>query len=161
MSLVQHVHDTRAQVREHGPGRVGMVRVAAMPAVRFGVGRHAHSVFRPLVDNARRSKGKPPSTSRRRNGAALTCTCMCIIVHEMRTTIDLPDEQRAKLLELAAKRGEKGFSTLVQEAVAVYLEQHAMGGDRVKRALLLRGAMRGDEGDKLLEATQEARKTWR
>ncbi|HKP56834.1 MAG TPA: ribbon-helix-helix protein, CopG family [Polyangiales bacterium] len=79
----------------------------------------------------------------------------------MRTTIDLPDEQRAKLLELAAKRGEKGFSVLVQEAVAAYLEQHASGGDRVRRAMALRGALRGEEGDKLLEATEDARKAWR
>jgi predicted transcriptional regulator len=79
----------------------------------------------------------------------------------MRTTIELPDEQRAKLLELAAKRGEKGFSALVQEAVAAYLAQHATGGERVKRALALRGALRGDEGDKLGEATQDARKAWR
>lgn len=79
----------------------------------------------------------------------------------MRTTIDLPDEQRAKLLELAAKRGEKGFSILIQEAVAAYLEQHATGGERVKRALALRGTLRGKEGDKLLEATEEARKGWR
>lgn len=79
----------------------------------------------------------------------------------MRTTIELPDEQRAKLLELAAKRGEKGFSGLVQEAVAAYLEQHAASGDRVKRALALRGSLRGDEGDELLEATEEARRSWR
>jgi predicted transcriptional regulator len=79
----------------------------------------------------------------------------------MRTTIDLPDEQRAKLLELAAKRGEKGFSVLVQEAVAAYLEQQSRGGERVKRALALRGALRGDEGDQLLAATHEARRGWR
>jgi predicted transcriptional regulator len=79
----------------------------------------------------------------------------------MRTTIELPDEQRAKLLELAAKRGEKGFSGLIQEAVAAYLEQHANSGDRVKRALALRGSLRGDEGDELLAATEEARRSWR
>jgi predicted transcriptional regulator len=82
-------------------------------------------------------------------------------MYQMRTTIDLPDEQRAKLLELAARRGEKEFSVLVQEAVAAYLEQHATGGERVRRALALRGALQGEAGDKLLEATQEARRTWR
>jgi len=87
--------------------------------------------------------------------------CMCIKIPSMRTTIELPDEQRAKLLELAAKRGEKGFSVLVQEAVAAYLEQHASSGDRVKRALALRGALRGDEGEQLSEATQHARRSWR
>jgi hypothetical protein len=80
---------------------------------------------------------------------------------DMRTTIELPDEQRAKLLELVAKRGEKGFSGLIQEAVAAYLEQHATGSERVKRALALRGSLRGDEGEALLEATEEARPSWR
>jgi predicted transcriptional regulator len=80
---------------------------------------------------------------------------------KVRTTIDLPDELRAKLLELAAKRGEKGFSVLVQEAVAAYLEQHAGGGDRIKRALALRGTLGGKDGKALLEATEEARKGWR
>lgn len=79
----------------------------------------------------------------------------------MRTTIELPDEQRAKLLELAAKRGEKGFSVLIQEAVAAYLQQHAGGQDRVRRALALRGSLRGEEGEQLSEATQEARGNWR
>jgi len=36
----------------------------------------------------------------------------------MRTTLEIPDEQRAKLLQLAAARGMKGFSSLVTEALA-------------------------------------------
>ena len=79
----------------------------------------------------------------------------------MRTTIELPDEQRAKLLELAARRGEKGFSVLVQEAVAAYLEQHAGGRERVQRALALRGVLQGEEGERLREAAEEARGNWR
>jgi predicted DNA-binding protein len=39
----------------------------------------------------------------------------------MRTTIEIPDDQRARLLELAARRGEKGFSALVREALELYL----------------------------------------
>lgn len=45
----------------------------------------------------------------------------------MRTTILLTDEQRAKLIELAAQRGHKGYSKLVQDAVDAYLaEQQAL-----------------------------------
>lgn len=39
----------------------------------------------------------------------------------MRTTIELTDEQRAALLAMAARRGLRGYSSLVQEALAKYL----------------------------------------
>lgn len=39
----------------------------------------------------------------------------------MRTTIELTDEQRSALLALAGKRGLRGYSSLVQEALAQYL----------------------------------------
>ena len=39
----------------------------------------------------------------------------------MRTSIELDDELRAALMSLAAKRGLRGYSSLVQEAVAKYL----------------------------------------
>jgi len=40
----------------------------------------------------------------------------------MRTTIDLTDEQRARLLAVAARRGLRGYSLLIQEALAEYLK---------------------------------------
>jgi metal-responsive CopG/Arc/MetJ family transcriptional regulator len=40
----------------------------------------------------------------------------------VRTTVELTDRQRAALRKLAAERGEKGFSRLVQEAIEHYLE---------------------------------------
>ncbi len=40
----------------------------------------------------------------------------------MRTTIQLPEEHKKKLLELAARRGQRGCSRVVEEAVARYLE---------------------------------------
>src|SRR3972149_4767993 len=41
----------------------------------------------------------------------------------MRTTVEITDEQRARLLELAARRGEKGFSKLVQEALERFIDE--------------------------------------
>ena len=40
----------------------------------------------------------------------------------MRTTIELTDEQRARLLAVAARRGLRGYSLVVQEALAAYLK---------------------------------------
>ena len=39
----------------------------------------------------------------------------------MRTTVELTNEQRAALLAKAAQRGIRGYSSLVQEALAQYL----------------------------------------
>ncbi|MCH7921306.1 MAG: ribbon-helix-helix protein, CopG family [Planctomycetes bacterium] len=36
----------------------------------------------------------------------------------MRTTIEMSDHLRAELLQLAAKRGLKGFSQIVEEAIS-------------------------------------------
>ncbi len=43
----------------------------------------------------------------------------------MRTTIEMKPEHRAKLLELAAHRGAKGFSQFVSEALDAYLRAEA------------------------------------
>jgi predicted transcriptional regulator len=44
-------------------------------------------------------------------------------IRVMRTTIELRDDQRARLLEIAAREGRKGFSHLIQEAVDRFLEE--------------------------------------
>jgi len=41
----------------------------------------------------------------------------------MRTRIEIADEQREKLLRMAAERGERTCARLVQEAVTLYLDQ--------------------------------------
>ena len=49
----------------------------------------------------------------------------------MRTTVEITSAQRARLLALAARRGDKGFSRLVQEALDAYLG--AVAGEEAKR----------------------------
>jgi len=44
-------------------------------------------------------------------------------MESMRTTIDLKPEHRARLLELAARRGERGFSSIIGEAVDARLKR--------------------------------------
>ena len=61
----------------------------------------------------------------------------------VRTTIELRDDHRARLLEMAARRGEKGFSSLVAEAVELYLKaqqelDEARRGRRLVRARVRR-----------------------
>jgi hypothetical protein len=78
----------------------------------------------------------------------------------MRTTIELTDLQRAKLLELAAQRREKGFSGLVQEAVDRYLAEEESRSERISAALALAGSLRPEEADALEESARKIRSTW-
>jgi hypothetical protein len=79
----------------------------------------------------------------------------------MRTTVEITDAQRAGLLELAARRGEKGFSRLVQEAVDRLLADERAGKGRVEAALALEGSMTAEAADELTASVARLRSNWR
>jgi metal-responsive CopG/Arc/MetJ family transcriptional regulator len=82
-------------------------------------------------------------------------------VADVRTTIEILDEQRAKLLKLAAERGEKGFSRLVQEALERYLDEAEEHEQRVQAALAALGTLSEEEAAQLEESVRRLRGTWR
>jgi metal-responsive CopG/Arc/MetJ family transcriptional regulator len=79
----------------------------------------------------------------------------------VRTTIELKPEHRAKLLEVAARRGEKGFSTVIAEALQAYLENIAAKERLRRRALALRGSLPKAEADRLRHYAAALRERWR
>ena len=79
----------------------------------------------------------------------------------MRTTIEITDEQRSKLLETAAKRGEKGFSTIIQEALDHYFEGETARQERVARALKAIGSLPAAAADRMEESARKLRRSWR
>jgi Arc/MetJ family transcription regulator len=79
----------------------------------------------------------------------------------MRTTIEITPEHRAKLLELAARRGAKGFSQLVGEALEAYLRAEADREAQRKQAVRLKGALPAREAQALRDAAAALRKSWR
>lgn len=79
----------------------------------------------------------------------------------MRTTVELSDEVRAKLLELAARRGERGFSALVEEAVARFLEEEEKRRRAAGEARSVLGTMSEDEARELEESVRALRERWR
>ena len=79
----------------------------------------------------------------------------------MRTTIDLPDDLRAKLLALAARRGEKGFSTIVREAVTRYLADANDRAAKASRAQAALGRLSQSEASDLHAAVETLRARWR
>jgi hypothetical protein len=80
---------------------------------------------------------------------------------DMRTTVEIKPEHRARLLELAARRGAKGFSQIVAEALEAFLRAEADRESQRKRAALLRGALSGRDAEGLRAATAALRSTWR
>lgn len=79
----------------------------------------------------------------------------------MRTTIEITEKQRGELLKLSSARGEKGFSSVVRDAIDLYLETHASRRDAVKAALGVRGVLEGEEGDALKSDVEAIRRNWR
>jgi hypothetical protein len=79
----------------------------------------------------------------------------------MRTTIEIRDEHRAKLLEMAARRGEKGFSRLVGEAIEAFLAAQSEDDERCRRALAVKGSLGGEASADLRQRAHEIRETWR
>lgn len=79
----------------------------------------------------------------------------------MRTTVEIRDEQRARLLELAARRGEKGFSGLVQEALDAYLAAVERREDRIQDALGVLGSLDDAEAEAFRDSARRIRATWR
>jgi hypothetical protein len=78
----------------------------------------------------------------------------------VRTTIDITEDQRARLVELAARRREKGFSRLIGEALEHYLADQYRH-DAVARALTAQGSLTAVEADDLEQSVAQIRGSWR
>ncbi len=79
----------------------------------------------------------------------------------MRTTIEIDDAQRAELLKLSAQRGEKGFSSVIRDALDLYIHHQQARKDAVAQALEVRGSFSEVEADALESSVRELRGTWR
>ena len=79
----------------------------------------------------------------------------------MRTTIEIKPEHRARLLELAARRGDKGFSSVIGEAIEIYLRGRAESERLRANALKLRGILTTKEAEALRTRAAEVRASWR
>lgn len=83
----------------------------------------------------------------------------------MRTTIEIADDKLVKLKKLAAERGERGFSALVDEALERYLETDP-GAERARRERqaeairALAGSIDDETADQLRQSVRESRASW-
>lgn len=78
----------------------------------------------------------------------------------MRTTIELKEEHRALLHALAARRGWRGYSRVVEEAIEFYLRHHAEAEEARKALLKRKGAWTEEEAARTRAAIAELRRQW-
>lgn len=79
----------------------------------------------------------------------------------MWTMVEITDEQHARLLDLAARRGEKGVSKLVQEALENYFDELEDHDRSVRDAISVLGKFDEKTARELEATSQRLRKTWR
>jgi predicted transcriptional regulator len=63
----------------------------------------------------------------------------------MRTTIEINNENRAKLAALAAKRGLRGYSKIIEEALTEYLVRIENRKSEIEEFLNLAGSLSQEE----------------
>ncbi len=79
----------------------------------------------------------------------------------MRTTIEMKPEHRSALLALASRRGKKGFSAVLGEAIESFLQGEGEREKRRRTLLSLGGSLSKKDGDHLRRTVRKLRKSWR
>ncbi len=77
----------------------------------------------------------------------------------MRTKIDLPNDLRQKLISESAARNQKGFSSIIVEALRNYFD--LKGNGRKKAIHKLKGCLSEEEYLQELKRINEGRRNWR
>jgi len=75
--------------------------------------------------------------------------------------VEMKAEHRSALLALAARRGEKGFSSVLAEAIEEYLDGERLRAQRRKQLLALAGSLSVEEGRRLRRISESLREHWR
>jgi metal-responsive CopG/Arc/MetJ family transcriptional regulator len=77
----------------------------------------------------------------------------------MRTTVEITEEQHQALSAVARRRGLRGFSALVQEAVEAYLRD--LDSEETDLLLGLEGMLDDDEAREVRSRIDTTRELWR
>jgi hypothetical protein len=78
----------------------------------------------------------------------------------MRTTVEISDRHRSILLALAAHRGLRGYSELIQEALEQYLASQTKGLEIKEKVLAMQGSWQQEEAEQTRSRLQELRERW-
>ena len=78
----------------------------------------------------------------------------------MRTTIEISDRHRSILLSLAAQRGLRGYSEIIQEAIDLYLAAQVKETDLKEKVLAMQGSWQKEEAEQTRSSLLELREKW-
>src|ERR1700741_1053384 len=84
---------------------------------------------------------------------------MHVKMHVVRTTVELSDPLYRRIRAVAAARGERGFSPLIETAVREYLDRETWSSADYAFAAA-RGAWSDEDADRFSEELREAWSTW-
>jgi len=82
-------------------------------------------------------------------------------VSAMRTTIELSDFHRSVLYQLSLKRGWRGYSKIIQEAIDFYLVYKEKSKEERLEILKLKGTFSDEEAAQMRTQIKEVRNNWR
>lgn len=78
----------------------------------------------------------------------------------MRTTIEISDHQRSVLVALAAQRGLRGYSEIIEEAVDRYLAEQMKNPETKARVLAAQGSWSQAEAKQVRAKLLDLREKW-
>jgi metal-responsive CopG/Arc/MetJ family transcriptional regulator len=79
----------------------------------------------------------------------------------MRTTVELSDDLIAALHALAVRKGYRGYSRVMEEAVKHYLHEHEKKELSLSVLMKMRGSWSAEEAAETKKRLEEIRKNWR
>jgi metal-responsive CopG/Arc/MetJ family transcriptional regulator len=79
----------------------------------------------------------------------------------VRATIEIPDRLRPALLAIAARKGYRGYSRVITEALEFYLQEKEAAESGLDRALALKGSWDRAEADEARQRLGEVRRNWK
>ena len=81
----------------------------------------------------------------------------------MKTTLDLDDDLREKLLHLAAQREDEDLSRIINNAIRQYFEdlEANQQEERLQRVRALWGSVSDEDADYMRAVVKDLRENWR
>jgi hypothetical protein len=79
----------------------------------------------------------------------------------MRTTIEISDRHRSVLVALAAQRGLRGYSEIIEEALDKYIAEQVRDPEIKEKVLAMRGSWQRDEIERTRSSLVELREQWK
>jgi len=79
----------------------------------------------------------------------------------MRTTIDISDKHRGILLSLAAQKGLRGYSSIIQEALDYYIVHQIKVAGAKRDIIKMKGSWKTEETNRIRHKLTELRENWK